>query len=485
MKMRKVKEGLIGGSLNVLSDEDLKRIHAASIGLLQEHGMQSESDLILDIFKKGGANVDLNTGVIRLPSDLVENALKTVPPSFVLYGRDPEMDLHIEQGYMYFGMGGSSEPFYYDYDLNRPRDPDKLDVVNITRLGQAAENIDVILALCMAGDVPKAESYLHEYDAVFRNTTKPIIYSAPSRWYTRKLLEMASAVSGGEEAFRERPWVALYTSSISPMKIGDYNDGIVDAVEMGVPILSSAGAMMGSTCPVTLSGTLVQMNAEALFGIVFTQLIKPGAPVIYGPHGGPMDMTTGQTNYASAEQVLYRAGIAQLGRFYNIPTLGLGGGVESKLPDAEAASQSMMGMLFNVISGMTITMTLGTMGSGLYGSAEMVMICDEIVRMIKRIVSGIHVNDEKLSVDVIKEVGHGGEFLTHDHTMKFFREELFFPRLFRRQEIDQWIEGGSKSITEVAHERVQEILSQAGSVPLSEGAAQALEETLHKAIQEL
>lgn len=337
----------------------------------------------------------------------------------------------------------------------------------------------------MAGDVPDNESYLHEYDAIFRNTTKPVIYSAPSRWYTRKMLEMAVAASGSEQNFRKRPFVGLYTSTISPMKVGDYNDGIVDAVDMGVPIICSAGAMMGSTCPVTLSGTLAQMNAEALFGIVFTQLIKPGAPVIYGVHGSPMDMKTGQISYSNPIQPVYRAVIAQLGRYYNLPTFGLGGGVESKLPDAEAGAQAMMGLLFNALTGITITITSGSMGTGLYGSAEMLLICDEILRNIKKIMMGVKIDDERLAVNVIKDVGHDGEFLSREHTIKFFREELYFPSLFQREEIDEWIEKGSKSIDKMANERVQEIITKTGPFELQPNMDKDLKKTLNRAIKEL
>jgi len=144
----------------------------------------------------------------------------------------------------------------------------------------------------------------------------------------------------------------------------------------------------------------------------------------------------------------------------------------------------MMAMFFNVLSGMTISMTLGTLASGFYGAAEMVLICDEMVRMIKRIVAGIDVDEEKLALDLIKEVGHGGEFVSREHTLKFFRQEQFFPRLFRRQGIDEWIERGSKSTAEVAHERVQDILSRPNPVQLSPEADRAMNQVLLKATQE-
>jgi trimethylamine--corrinoid protein Co-methyltransferase len=159
--------------------------------------------------------------------------------------------------------------------------------------------------------------------------------------------------------------------------------------------------------------------------------------------------------------------------------------VEAKLPDAEAAAQATMGILLNALAGLTLTQTLGTMGSGLYGSPEMVLICDEIVHMTKRILQGICVEPARLAVDVIKEVGHGGNYLTHEHTLKYFRGELFFPKLFKRQSIADWEQRGRKSMLDVAHERVLAILEKAEPLPLPPGADEMLQATLAQAVKTL
>jgi trimethylamine--corrinoid protein Co-methyltransferase len=152
--------------------------------------------------------------------------------------------------------------------------------------------------------------------------------------------------------------------------------------------------------------------------------------------------------------------------------------VEAKTPDAEAAGEAMMGMLLNGLAGMTLNQSLGTLAWGLYGSPEMVVICDELVHMIKRILAGVAVTDETLAVDVIRKVGHGGSYLSENHTFQHFRQELFFPRLFRRQTIDQWQKSGGMMIHEVAHARVQEILASAGPVELPPGADAEMERVL-------
>jgi len=477
-----MKRGPVGGTLTVLSSGDIQRIHEASLALLAQHGMFCESDSILQIYRNGGADVDVDDRVVRIPGDLVESALDSSPSTFALYGRDPETDLLLEPRRVYFGMGGSSEPFVWDYDSGKPRQPTKADMVNNTRVGEAASNVDFMMALCSAGDVPSDEIYLHEYDALFRNTTKPIIYSSPGRLFTEWFIQMAAAASGGEDVFRERPCVAHWTQPISPMQIGRYTEGVVEAAQFGVPIMFSPGPMMGATSPATLAGTLVQVNAEALSGIVLAQIVRPGTPVIYAPHTGVMDMKTAQCTYGSPEQSLARAAVAQLGIHYGLPSFGLGGGVESKMPDAEAAAQATMGMLLNALSGLTLTQTLGTLASGLYGAPEMLLICDEIAHMIKRVLGGIRVTDDTLAVDVIREVGHGGNFLDQDHTLRYFRSELFFPVLFQRLSMDKWVADGAKPMVQVAHERVLDILASSGPIDLPDGADLELSGTLKAAI---
>ena len=207
--------------------------------------------------------------------------------------------------------------------------------------------------------------------------------------------------------------------------------------------------------------------------------------MIYGPHVAVMDMSTAQCTYGSPEQHLGRSAVAQLGRYYHLPTFGLGGGVEAKLPDAEASAQAMMGIFANGLSGLTLTQSLGTLASGLYGSPEMLLICDEIVHMVKKYLTGIRVTEETLALDVIEELGHTGNYLTHNHTAKWFRKELFFPVLFQRKSIDQWIAGGAKPIVDVAHERVRQILAKAEATPLPDGADAEMERVLRAAVLEL
>ncbi len=480
-----MKTGAKGGDLKVLSEDDIQRIYRSSLAILEDPGIFSESDQFLDIFEKGGAKVDREARTIRIPAGMVEAALKSAPSSFVLYGRnDPAMDLLLEPGHVYYGMGGTSEPQFWDYEQWKPRSPTKADMVNSTRVGHALTNIDFVQTICMSGDMPTNQVFFHDFDAIFRNTTKPTVLNILERPFTQSLLEMAAAASGGEDNLRKRPSVMGIVTPITPLKIAVMNEGIIDTVEAGVPILYSPGPLMGATSPATVAGTLVLTNAEVLFGVVLTQLIKLGAPIVLKPDTDVFDMKTTQCTYGSPEQDLGKIAMIQLARFYNLPIYGLGGGVEGKVPDAEAGAEAMMGMLLNGLAGMTLSQSLGTLAWGLYGSQEMVVICDEIVHMIKRILAGISVTEETLAVELIRKVGYGGDYLQQDHTFQFFRKELFFPKLFRRQTVEQWMDSGGYMIHQVAHDRVKEILSNAQPVALPSGVDSELARALRNAIQQ-
>ncbi|NLE44203.1 MAG: hypothetical protein GX620_05745 [Chloroflexi bacterium] len=480
-----MKVGIKGGMLDLLSEGDVQRIHNAALSLLDNPGIFSESTLFLDIFEQGGARVDRDSRMIRVPADLVMAAVESAPRSFILHGRnDPGMDLMIEPGRSYFGMGGTSEPSFFDYDHWGPRRPTKDDMVASTRIGHAMPNIDFVQTLCMSADQPTDVIFFHDFDAIFRNTTKPTVINVLERPFTGRLLEIAAAASGGEGVLREQPSVLGIVTPVSPLKIAITNEGIVDAVKAGVPILYSPGPLMGASGPATVAGTLALTFAEVLFGVVLVQLIEPGAKVVLKPDTDVFDMKTTQCTYGSPEQSLGKAAAAQMARFYDLPVYGLGGGVEAKAPDAEAASEAMMNMLLNALAGMSLSQSLGTLSFGLYGSQEMVVICDELVHMIRRVLTPVVVDDEALALDVIRDIGPGGSYLGHDHTVQHFRRELFFPNLFRRQTIQEWLDTGSRMIHEVAHERVLQILAESRPVPLPAGVDAALEDAVARAITE-
>ncbi len=480
-----MKHGAPAGTLRFLSDSDLDQIYKTALSLLDDPGIFCESDVVLDIMEGAGAQVDRSTRMIRIGRNLIDAAAETAPSSFVLYGLDPEKDILVEPGRIYYGMGGSSEPKYFDYDQGKPRRPTHADMIACTRVGEALKNIDFVMTLCTSGDVPVDQAFFYDLHAILKHTTKPIGFTLLGRRYTQHMLAMLSAARGGNEAARERPGLLAFATPVSPLVFPKMIEGVIDAVEFGVPILYAPGPMMSGTGPATMAGLLAQTLAECLFGLVLIQAIKPGAPLMFKTDSDVMDPVTGQCTYGSPEQGWGKAALAQIAAYFGVPSFTMGGGAESKLPDSEAAAQSMMGMLLNGLAGITMSQSLGTLGSGLYGSAEQLVICDELALMVKKVLTGFTVNEDTLALDVIRRVGPGGNFMMDAHTLDHFKQELFFPSLFKRQSIEQWIQRGAKPMSAVAHERVQHILESGDGVTLPADRVEALDGALRDAIADV
>ena len=278
-----MKEGLPGGQYNVLSESDLERIHAASLRILQECGVKCDSPALREVYARGGVSVDHETGMVRVPADAIEWALKTAPRSFVLYGRDPAYDLLLEQPRVYYGLGGSAEPMFWDLYQQVPRPSVLADVVAATRVGHVLPNVDFVMSLAAANDVPADLHYLYEYDAILRHTSKPVIYSATDRRYARMFLELAAAASGGEGELRRRPSIVMFGETDSPLRFGAYIEGMLDFAEWGAPIIFSTGPMAGATGPATMAGMLAMGNAETLAVDVIEE-VGPGGHFLLHDH---------------------------------------------------------------------------------------------------------------------------------------------------------------------------------------------------------
>ncbi|MDP7741273.1 MAG: trimethylamine methyltransferase family protein [Lentisphaeria bacterium] len=474
-------KGPEGGQLTFLSENEVQRIHEAALKVLAETGISTDSELILDAFAGGSANVDRTERRIRIPRDLIDTALSQAPGSIVLHGRDPEKDILVEGRRLYFGLGGSPTPRYREPGTGRVREPTRKDVAQGAVVGDALENISFVMSLAGAYEATGDMHFLHEFEALVTHTTKPIVYCAPSRSSAAMLLEMAAAVAGGEAELRRRPPVTLFAESLSPLCLPSYCENMAEFAAIGAPILFSPSPMMGATSPVTLAGNLVIGHAETLAGLCFVQILNPGTPVIYGPHTPVMDMRTSRSTYAATEQTVARVGVVQLARFCGLPCFGTGGGTDSKCPDAQAGAEIAMNIFFNALAGLNLTQGVGTTGSGDYGCLENALIGNEIIGMALRAVAGVIVDEASLAVDLISEIGPQGDYLAEPHTAEFFRREMYMPGLFDRQSPRLWEEAGGIAADAAAADRVEQILAEHTPEPISEKVCQQLSDILGNA----
>jgi len=449
-------------------------------------GLSTKSDRILKIFAEGGANVLRSQGRIMIPEGLVEEALKKAPGKVLLCGRNPEHDILLQNDTTYFGFGGTPTPNVRDIETGETRPSMKRDFIDATRLGDALPNMSMIMGIAAALDVPREVEYLHEFEALFNNTEKPIVYPTPGVEGTRRVLEMARTVVGGADELRARPILSVYCETPSPLMFASENENIIECAETGIPITLGPDPMVGGTGPGTVAGTMVVNNAENLASIVLSQLVNPGAPIIYGGWASVMDLWTGNFSYMAPEFALTASVFnSQMARNYGLPNFGYCAGSDSKVPDAQAGAEAMMQALMTSLAGVNLTHDCGYLASGMIGSMEMAVICEEVLRIVSKIVNGIRIDEESLAVDVIRDVGPGGHFLSQKHTLKHLKEEILMPTIFDRTSEASWSKTGRKDVVDAARGRVKKILQEHQPHPLPNHIQQVLAELVKSAENDL
>jgi len=455
--MNEMPSYLRGGQLSLLTREGLEKIHASSLRILKEIGLKSPSRAIALFFSKMGAEANADTGMIRIPESMVNEALKGAPHGVTIYGRDPKRAIALEDKRIYFGLGGTPTPYILDFRTGDWRRPTKKDMIEATRLGDSLSEMDFIMSIAGAFDVPYEVEYIHEWDAMLRSTSKPVVYSAPGPFNTKKVLEMGRAIKG--ERLGKEPPFGVYVELPTPLMFDVSNENVLELAENHVPIVVGQMPQLGATAPITIAGAASVSNAENLAVLTLAELVSPGAPFIFGAFVGQLDMRTARLAYGSPEFAMGNIVNASLAESYKLPTFGFGGCSDSKVPDAQAGAEVMMNSLTAALCGINLIHDCGYLAGGSIGSMEEAVIANEISTMVKRIVKGIDVNDETLAFDVIRDVGPSGHFLAHPHSLKHV-STLHLSDVFSRESEVKWAKLGRKDVRDKAKERVARILSQ-------------------------
>lgn len=314
-----------GFGLNMFSEDELYSIHLATLEVLQKTGVHVESKEALEIFHAGGAHVDKNTHIVKLPGYIVEEAINSAPSKTVLAGRDPKHDVVIENKRVHYTNFGEGirviDPFTGEY-----RKSLKQDTANAALMCDALDEIDICLRAVAAHDVSPKVHPLHEIEAIFNNTSKHVFTGGMSGRQAEIIFEMAAVVAGGKDKLKERPLVSLNVCPTSPLKLTNHcTEVIIKCAEYGVTCNVLSMAMAGGSSPVTLGGTLVMHNAEVLAGIVLSQLTRKGSPVIYGSSTTIMDLRITTAPVGAPELGMINAAVAKLAQYYLLPSWVAGG----------------------------------------------------------------------------------------------------------------------------------------------------------------
>ena len=463
--------------LSFLDARQADRIHEASLDILWRTGATVHNPEALSLLARAGAAVDGDR--VRFPGHLVAQALETAPASIAIYDRQARVVMSLEDGRTYFGTG-SDCPSVIDPETGQHRESAKSDVARMTRLCDGLENIDFCMSMGIASDASRITSYVHQFDAMVRNTGKPLIFTADGADDMRDILDLALAVlEGDREELKAHPRYILYDEPISPLHHSPNGLAkMIFAAEHGIPMIYIASPMMGASAPVTMAGCIAQANAEALSGLVIHQLKSPGAPFICGADASILDMRTLIFSYGAPELQIMDIAFADLARKYRLPFFCIAGATDAKVLDAQAGAEMTTSLLISALNGCNLIHDVGYLESGLCSSEASVVLGDELIGMVKRYLGALEIREETLALDVIDRVGPTGDFLSDDHTLENYRREVWYPTVFDRRRFEAWFSGGGEQVNQPLQRKARSILAHHQCPALSARQAKTMDAIL-------
>lgn len=466
--------------LEMLTKEQCEVIHRASLEILRRTGVRVYHEEALALLRQ--ADVSITDGnLVRFQPGLVEWALAQAPSRIALCKRGSnEVGAALEGRNVNFGTG-SDCPNYLDPRTGQVRPFTLADVVDAIHVVDALPELQFCMSMGIPSDLKTANAYRHQFALMLEHTTKPIVFVCDDRADCEAISAMAAAAAGGMEQLRLNPTLLLYSEPSTPLKHSETATGkLLFMAENMLPIVHSPAPMMGGTAPVTMAGALALGNAETLSSLVMHQLKRPGAPFVYGSGLHHMDMKTTISVYGAPEFQLARVAVAEMGRFYGLPTWGYAGHSDSCVMDEQAAADATFSVLVALLAGNNLVHDVGYLEAGLTTSPEMIVFTAEVISMMRKFMGGVALDAEALALDVIHKVGPGGDFLTQKHTLKHFRD-LWEPALFSRQRMEDWVAQGSKRLGQRLKEKTLALIESHKPQPLPDSVRAEVEYILKRA----
>ncbi len=429
-----------------LSPKEIQNLHKATLKVLSRTGVRFAHGQALEIFKKSGAKIEGDK--VFIDQKLLERALESTPKSFTLYGRESRDHVVVGGGRPVYAP--ASGPVFVKRGSQK-RPASRQDFIDLMKLTQDSPVLGVANYIVVEPqDIAGSRRRLFQVAAALKYSTKPLAGMNVGEGETRECFKLVRDFYGGLSENR----LLGFISPISPLT---YDRGMIERImeyaHAGQPLLFASCSQPGFSSPATLAGTVVVDNAQQLAGIVFSQLCKPGLPVIYGSTSVSCDMRYAAPAIGSPEAALMAMATAALAKYYGLPCRTGGTLTDAKLPDMQAGLESMMLMLSTMISGADFILhSCGIIDSFNTVSFEKFIIDEATVAVAERFVAGFDVDEQKLAVEVIERVGPGGMYLDEEHTALHYRSELSIPPLLSRESYSSWEQGGSRTLEQQAQE---------------------------------
>jgi len=424
--------------LDFLSKEQLDQIQGATLFILENVGVRFPSEKALSIFAEHGANVDWTTQVVRISPELIQKALATVPRYFVMGGRNPELDLHLGPGQTYFTTDGCGVETV-DLDTKQRRPSRKADVGMMAHICDYLSSVAFYWPMVSAQDFGRTAP-LHELEASWNNTVKhvqseTIMGEIPIQY----ALEMGAVIAGDKEELRRRPPFSLVVCTIAPlMQDKDGIEGALLLARAGVPVGFLAMPTLGTTAPATQAGAFAQGDAEIISAVVLMQLAAPGAPVFHSMMQAWADPRTG--GYVSYPlDSRGRFAPVETAHHWGLPSLGGAYGTDSKLVGSwQSAAEVALDAFMVALAGAEIVTGIGLAETYTLLYPEQVILDDDLYHRARYYLKRVEVSPETLGLDVIRNVGPGGHFLSQKHTRQHMRNSLVRGVTHQLTEVNQY-----------------------------------------------
>jgi trimethylamine---corrinoid protein Co-methyltransferase len=442
-----------------LSEGEVRRVHEASLEILEDVGMLVRNARAREIFAKHGCKVEAGGENVRFPRSVIEQHRAGIPPKFTFRARDPQFDRTVPDDTPVV-ISGSSAPDMVDPATGLARRAFAADIARIARLVDQLPNYDIFSVSTLADDAPPGFFSVTRLYAALKYCRKPLRISGPPEELDA-ILKLAHIIAGSESAYRERPFITHhYCPCVSPLTMDyDSTEALIYYAERGLPGHPTLVPNAGLTAPLTLAGTLVQGNAEFLAAVVLEQMVRPGKATIYSSLPTVADMRTGAYAPGAIETGMLFMGVAQMARFYGVPCGGYIGLSNAKVNDAQSGFETGMSGVAALLSGNHLFNMAGLLDALMSFDFAKAVIDDEIVAMLRRIQRGLELTEENFALDVIREVGPGGMFADHLHTLERMRTTGFLSEIADREPRQGWAEKGALDAQGRAMLRVRDILT--------------------------
>jgi trimethylamine--corrinoid protein Co-methyltransferase len=445
--------------LRLLTEQDVERIIAEAYELLQDPGVRIYDHEVLDMVGQAGAEVDRSARVARIPAAMVDQALKTVPHSFYLHDVEGWPAVHYGGDDVHFDPG-SAAIYTLDYGNLHSRKPATADLVNHLRLADVLPQLNAVSTALVCADVPREVADMYRLYIALRLAHKPVVTGAFAIETFAPMHALLVTLAGSEQALREKPRAVFDVCPSPPLLWSDITcRNMVDCARTGVPAELVSMPLTGATGPANLAGAVVQHAAESLSGIVIHQLAGPGAPIVWGGSPAAFDMRTGTPPMGAIETMMIDMAYAQVGKALSLPTHAYMGMSDAKIVDTQVGLESGMGALLAALGGINMISGAGMLDFESCQSLEKLVIDNEIIAMVRRFLRGVDTSGESLGLEIIRQVGHRGNFLVAQHTLRHFQREVYQPSPVIDRDFRQtWETKGARDAGFRAHERVHELI---------------------------